>query len=414
MRCPSRAAGSSLFGSSEFVGLFGFLLSLGLADTGALCESGFEYGVLGLLGLICVHLAAHHLGYLGHVLECECSGYGHRVPVESAPALYHEQEVECAAVFLVVSLEVVAGVFDEASNLAAQEHFGVDITVVEGVFGVCCVSHGQADGASGGAALYAHLDGRVWFEGLGHDTVAQVGSFECHGLVRNLAQFLEVLEDSLAGDCHSEFLACNASGSHEMDVHFAVVLADVHHASVGLHVGQFLLAGAFLPGELGGIFSVGCGCELHAAASALFGLGLGHLVACCVEDGECAFEMHPFVVIGLEGYPVGGACHEVSALGIEVEHGLGDAVVGLEVASQWTQRHVVLVFAWCLRFVIDGEDSAVEFLVVAIVFACHLLVEEPSLGIACVWVFILAPVELPACVGPQFVVASVECVGEAE
>ena len=313
---------------------------------------------------------------------------------------------------------------------------------------MCCVSHGQADGASGGAALYAHLDGRVWFEGLGragechrcrflfgitdeeetvgidaslgiedgglYDTVAQVGSFECHGLVRNLAQFLEVLEDSLAGDCHSEFLACNASGSHEMDVHFAVVLADVHHASVGLHVGQFLLAGAFLPGELGGIFSVGCGCELHAAASALFGLGLGHLIACCVEDGECAFEMHPFVVIGLEGYPVGGACHEVSALGIEVEHGLWGAVVGLEVASQWAQRHVVLVFAWCLRFVIDGEDPAVEFLVVAIVFACHLLVEEPSLGIACVWVFILAPVELPACVGPQFVVASVECVGEAE
>ena len=50
-------------------------------------------------------------------------------------------------------------------------------------------------------------------------------------------------------------------------------------------------------------------------------------------------------------------------------------------------------------FVVDREDAAVEFLVVTIELLGHLLVEEPLFSRPGVGMLVLAPVELPACVG---------------
>ena len=70
--------------------------------------------------------------------------------------------------------------------------------------------------------------------------------------------------------------------------------------------------------------------------------------------------------------------------------------------------HCFGVVAFCLGLVIDGEDTAVEFVVVAVEVVLHLSGNEPILGILSVSSLVLSPVELPPRVGSQLVVA---CVG---
>ena len=124
--------------------------------------------------------------------------------------------------------------------------------------------------------------------------------------------------------------------------------------------------------------------------------------------------MQPLVARCLEGYAVGHAGHEVAAFGEELQLGLGRCLVNLRLSAQGAQGHLVDEVARLFRFVEDGEDAAVELLVVAVVFLGHALVVEPLLGIDAMGMLGDAPVELPARVGPQLVVAAIEGVGQYE
>ena len=55
------------------------------------------------------------------------------MPVEAAPALCHHQQVKGCAVLLVVGLEEVGGIRDEAFHLGGQEHLREDIASVVGI-----------------------------------------------------------------------------------------------------------------------------------------------------------------------------------------------------------------------------------------------------------------------------------------
>ena len=76
--------------------------------------------------------------------------------------------------------------------------------------------------------------------------------------------------------------------------------------------------------------------------------------------------------------------------------------------------HQLSVLAFFLRFVINGKHTAVEFIVVAEEVVLQLFGVEPLVGVLSVLPLIQSPVELPACVGPQFVIASIGIVVDDE
>ena len=124
--------------------------------------------------------------------------------------------------------------------------------------------------------------------------------------------------------------------------------------------------------------------------------------------------MQTFVAGRFEGYPVRHARHEIATLGKELQLRLGRRLVYLREAAQGAKRHLVEEVARLLGLVEDGKDAAIQLLVVLIVFPRHPLVEEPELGYLVVRVLRESPVELPARVGPQLVVAAVERVLQDE
>ena len=67
-----------------------------------------------------------------------------------------------------------------------------------------------------------------------------------------------------------------------------------------------------------------------------------------------------------------------------------------------------------LGLVEDRENAAVEFLVVTIILPRYTFVKEPLLGNAVMGVLRYAPIELPTCIGPQFIVTAIECVLQHE
>ena len=122
--------------------------------------------------------------------------------------------------------------------------------------------------------------------------------------------------------------------------------------------------------------------------------------------------MLAILTIGLEGHPIGHTCHKVAPLGEEGDHGLWRLVRALHESLQGAQGHALSVIACLLGLIVDGEDAAIEFLVVAIIVAGQFLVEEPILGILGVGMLVAAPVQLPPGVGSQFVVSAIEGVGQ--
>ena len=124
--------------------------------------------------------------------------------------------------------------------------------------------------------------------------------------------------------------------------------------------------------------------------------------------GEATLQVLTILVIDLESHTVGHALHQVAAFGIERDNGLGFLVRGTEHAAQGTRSHVLHVFSLLARMVIDGKDTRIEFVVVAIVFVHHLVAQEPTLGILRMVVLVKAPVELPPRVGAELIVASIE------
>ena len=184
--------------------------------------------------------------------------------------------------------------------------------------------------------------------------------------------------------------------------------------SLVLRLGQLCGGRAAVPCQGGCVFLSRFGGEGDAAASAPFGLCLGHLLSGTVLYRERACHMAAFLVVGLKGHPVCRSGHQMAALGIEGHRSLGALLLLLEHAAHGAQGHVGRVVARCQGFVVDGEHTAVQLVIVQIVLLAHLFAEEPPFGILRVGMFIGTPVELPAGIGPQFVESAVERVGEAE
>ena len=67
------------------------------------------------------------------------------MPVEAAPALCHHQQVKGCAVLLVVGLEEVGGIRDEAFHLGGQEHLREDIAGIIGVVFRSGIADGEGD-----------------------------------------------------------------------------------------------------------------------------------------------------------------------------------------------------------------------------------------------------------------------------
>ena len=90
---------------------------------------------------------------------------------------------------------------------------------------------------------------------------------------------------------------------------------------------------------------------------------------------------------------------------------VGVGAIGAYSLPERTQCHVVLECALLLGFVIYGEGATVQLLIIYIVVPGIAARYEPLLGHLGVRMVGDAPVEHPACVGPQFVVPTIEGVG---
>ena len=97
---------------------------------------------------------------LDGMIDAEDARRCHRYPVVSPPALHHQQQIQVAAVGLIVLLEEVMGLLHEATNLAAQQHFGQDIAAVVEVLRGGRIPHSQRDsGARCQGVIYGELYG---------------------------------------------------------------------------------------------------------------------------------------------------------------------------------------------------------------------------------------------------------------
>ena len=69
-------------------------------------------------------------GLFKRMVNAEDARRGHCYPVMTSPALYHQQEIEVAAVRLIIFLEVIIGLFHKTANLTAQQHLGKNVAAV--------------------------------------------------------------------------------------------------------------------------------------------------------------------------------------------------------------------------------------------------------------------------------------------
>ena len=118
--------------------------------------------------------------------------------------------------------------------------------------------------------------------------------------------------------------------------------------------------------------------------------------------------MQALVARDLESHPVRHSSHQVSPFRKELQLGFGRSLVHFRLATKGTQGHFVIEVARFLRFVEDGKNATVQFLVVRIILLRHPLVEEPLLGNDVVGMFRDAPIELPARIGSQLIVSAIE------
>lgn len=158
-----------------------------------------------------------------------------------------------------------------------------------------------------------------------------------------------------------------------------------------------------------------CPPQGHRAAPPVLGVGLCQGAPLAVLDGEVPLQVAALVIVGLEGDVLPCPRHPGSSLGVEGHRGLALALLLPVIAAQRARGHLLGVSR--LRgeaLVIDGEHPAVELLVVAEVVLGHVLAQEPLVRMAAVGMGEGSPVELPAGIGPQFVEAGIERVGQRE
>ena len=157
-------------GCPRVVGIF---LDVGLpgVEAYAVLPAVHLVGLYGVDGQHLEDLALDGERALGRVAKL-MAAVGQFLPLVLAPALHHHQQVQVAAVQVVVFLEVVGGIGDEAAQLAAEQQVGHQVAVVVGRL----VGIGVADGEreQGGLAdtlqLHGNLDALVGVVGLvGHD-----------------------------------------------------------------------------------------------------------------------------------------------------------------------------------------------------------------------------------------------------
>ena len=117
------------------------------------CPLGHEAVVVSLylvievfLDPVAVHGTRDNLRVLCGMCDVPGSLDGHLLPVEASPALCHHQQVEGAAVLLIVLLEEVVGLRHEAFDFAGEQHLCHDISTVEGIVSVNGIAHGERHG----------------------------------------------------------------------------------------------------------------------------------------------------------------------------------------------------------------------------------------------------------------------------
>ena len=148
--------------------------------------------------------------------------------------------------------------------------------------------------------------------------------------------------------------------------------------------------------------------ELQRSTSAILCPTFLNQASSLAIESHCARQVLAICLVGLKGNPCPRTFHYHATLRVQVQDGWSLLHFRTEIAHVRTFRHVVAIDTWHLGFVIDGEDAAVKLLVVAIELLGHLLVEEPLLGWPGVRMLILTPVQLPTCVGSQFIETAIE------
>ena len=188
-----------------------------------------------------------------------------------------------------------------------------------------------------------------------------------------------------------------------------------HSTPVGFGFGHTLTYHHIaVAGEDGGISHIWLVVKLQRSTSSVLSPAFLQQAASPSIEPHCAREVFAIGLVGLESHPCPCAQDYHPTLGIEVHHRRRFLHFGTEIAHVGPLCHIVAIDTRSDGFVVEGENAAVELLVVAVELLCHLLVEEPLLGRPSVRVLIFAPVQLPTGVGSQFIEAAVERIGQDE
>ena len=126
-----------------------------------------------------------------------------------------------------------------------------------------------------------------------------------------------------------------------------------------------------------------------------------------VSNGQDAFHLLAIRHGCFKGNTILHTSYQVAAFGKEREVEFALVRIVPELTAHHTQGHVASVVSWSERSVIDREDTTVKLVVVAEIFAFHLLVPEHETVAAGVFVLMFSPVQLPARISTKFVEAAV-------
>ncbi len=198
-----------------------------------------------------------------------------------------------------------------------------------------------------------------------------------------------------------------------LDLYLSVPHSIIHDLQCyTIHIGtrKLFFCRAFLAGIGRGVSLAALRREGERAATSLLDVCFGNNRTRALGHRHLAIQVKPLIACGFEGYPIRHTSHNVSTFGEELQPWFGRRLVYLRQATKRAKGHLVEEVAWLLRLIKNREDTAVEFFIVLIILLRHAFIKEPLLGDLVVRMLRDAPVELPARVGSQLVIASVECI----
>ena len=367
-----------------------------------------------IVPVVLIHTAAYDRCLLGGLAQVPRSADGHILPAEAPPALCEHEQVEPRAVLLVIALKVPAGLGHKATYLAGQEHLGEDGAVVVQEVAPAVVPHGERHAAGslgclqpqvhrliGGIGLLEPLHGEA-----GLQVAVTAHKEEAVGIDTSVGVEYGELEDARRGQGRciegGHALACPTSETRQrLEGDQAPLVHEGECQTVGRELGRCAYggppAGALLLEVQRHALRVGIGQAAfgHRAVSG----HEAHLLCLASHGGDhkgaAPTVLHPGRVLatiepaigplaiapgGLESHAAGQTRHQASALGKDREGERATVHVLAEVAALAPERHIAGEDAWLLRTVIHGEDTAVEFLVVAEIGFLKLPRVEPPYG----------------------------------